>query len=309
MRVRRGTWTARNAVAVAALAATLAAVVWIQFLAPVGVAAISVNGGGPTFGAVGGDIDAVRSDRPGLRVLFVGNSFTYFNEMPAMVGQLAANDRGARQVFAVRFSPGGARLEQSLRDEGLRRLIAGERWDAVVLQEQSAIPAWPADREAFMFPAARALARMAEDRGAQPVLYMTWGYRAGDQNFSASDSYEAMQARVAAGYRELGGRLGAPVAPVGLAWRRALRERPGAQLWHADGHHPSRAGSYLAASVLYARLTERDPRHSGFTGGLERAEARWLRAVAAAISRRPRRQRGAAPSPARPARGSLVPGP
>ena len=131
------------------------------------------------------------------------------------VGELAAPGRAP--VFASEYAP---RLRATaVRDERLTRLIAGERWDVVVLQEQSAIPSLGGYREAHMFPAAEKLATMARERGARTVLFMTWGYKAGDQHdFPGNDSYPEMQERVAEGYTDLSLRLRAPVASVGLAW-------------------------------------------------------------------------------------------
>jgi hypothetical protein len=123
--------------------------------------------------------------------------------------------------------------------------------------------------------------RPAARDGARTVLYVTWGYKNGDQSTFANDTYAAMQARVASGYTELGALIHAPVAAVALAWRRALRERPRTPLWWTDSHHPSPAGSYLGACVLYARLTGHDPRGSRFTAGVSAGEAHWLQRIAA----------------------------
>ena len=92
-----------------------------------------------------------------------------------------------------------------------------------------------------------------------------------------------MQARLANGYEDLAKRLGASVAPVGLAWAEALAGRPGLELWESDGQHPSKLGSYLAACVFYATLTHRDPRESSFTADLTPSDARYLQKAAANI--------------------------
>jgi hypothetical protein len=91
-----------------------------------------------------------------------------------------------------------------------------------------------------------------------------------------------MQARLADGYFDLGEELSATVAPVGLAWAKALQYEPELDLWASDGRHPSASGSYLAACVFYALLSGRDPAGSNFTAGLEPAEARLLQHVASA---------------------------
>jgi hypothetical protein len=91
-----------------------------------------------------------------------------------------------------------------------------------------------------------------------------------------------MQARIATAYETVGRQTGTPVAPAGLAWARVHAADPGLALWGGDGVHPSRAGSFLAACVLYASLTRRDPTRSDFDGGLDERVAAELKAAAAA---------------------------
>lgn len=88
---------------------------------------------------------------------------------------------------------------------------------------------------------------------------MTWGYALGDRRTIPHDTYSEMQRRLAEGYSKLGAEVGARVAPAGLAWAEALRRKPALDLWAADGQHPGRNGSYLAACLFYAALTGRDP--------------------------------------------------
>ena len=236
----------------------------------------------PLAPTLGGDIGLAGSDRPGLRVLFVGNSFTSQNSMPALVRRLAADDEGAVPIYAVQYVAGGWTLREAARDRKLGRLLA-LRWDFVVLQEQSQIPSLPGERLRDFFPAVASLHARIRAGGARTVLFMTWGYEDGDSANFDHDSYAAMQSRLADGYQGAGGQLPAHVAPVGLAWAEALRRDPGLDLWADDGKHPSRIGSYLAACVLYRTLTGRDPRGNGFTAGLDEAQARVLRDVAAAV--------------------------
>ena len=232
---------------------------------------------------ISGDLDLVRSDRPGVRVLFVGNSLTYYNGMPGMVRDLAKGNPDGPAVFAVQYAPGGSSLDDALGDDRLRKLIASERWQAVVLQENSKISSRTRDVEAEMLPAATALDAMGRARRARTILFETWGYEDGLPGFD--DSYDWMQRRVYWSYYTVGRRLGAAVAPVGEAWQAALRRRPGIDLWKGDGLHPTRSGSYLAACVFYAMLTGRDAANSSFTAGLDRAEARWLARLADAYTR------------------------
>ena len=233
---------------------------------------------------VSGELAQARGVEPGERVLLVGNSLTRYNGMPQMIQGLADSDPGAPPMFVVSYTQDGATLQQLSGERRLSDLIAGVRWDDVVLQEQSELLSFIQPQyEQTTVPYARALtARIAAD-GARTVLEMTWGYRQGDPQNFAGDTYSAMQARLEQGYGELGRELDAPVAPVGLAWRATLWQRPGLDLW-ADGRHPNRAGSYLTACVLYAELSGRDPRGIPYTGGLDPAEARFFQRIAHTVT-------------------------
>jgi hypothetical protein len=246
----------------------------------------------PFAPGVGGDIALARSGRPGLRVLFVGNSFTYANDMPGIVRELAAAARGGPAMFAVDYTAPGWTLRRASEDDGLKDLLAEVDWDVVVLQEQSWLPSSSRGRRnEETVPFARALARKIARSGATTLLFMTWGYEHGDPKRDG-DTFGAMQARVERSYRELGADLGARVAPVGHAWAEALRRRPELDLWQSDGRHPNRQGSYLAACVLYAVVSGRDPSARASTAGLDAADAAFLRRVAAAVVREERLARG-----------------
>ncbi len=83
---------------------------------------------GSTFGA----------ERP-LRVFFVGNSYTFVNDLPGVLAGLADASRG-RRIVTGQYTPGGYTLEQHVKDGKAAEDIKHEKWDVVVLQEQSVLP-------------------------------------------------------------------------------------------------------------------------------------------------------------------------
>ena len=152
-----------------------------------------------------GDIGLARGDQRGLRVLFVGNSFTFKNSLSALVHDLAAGDPGATPIFAVEYAAPGWSLQQANKDKGLDKLLREVHWDIVVLQEKSWVLSLPEVRwRRETYPSARRLYEKISAAGARTVLFMTWGYVLGDRWHEPHDTYAAMQARLADGYSKLG---------------------------------------------------------------------------------------------------------
>lgn len=110
-----------------------------------------------------------RTPQDSLRVLWVGNSFTYFNDLPAMVQKIASTQKV--KLSCTRFLKGGERFSGHLKNKELLRALAGGGWDYVVLQEQSTAPAMPTGQVAARSiprpdarqPGARRLARCPGD--------------------------------------------------------------------------------------------------------------------------------------------------
>ncbi len=207
-----------------------------------------------------------------VRVLFVGNSYTYYNDMPLLVRSLASSSGDKLAVKMV--TNGGWRLRQHAADSITLAAIAEGGWDYVVFQEQSKEPSngreWVAEHT---FPVVDRLDkyRRLHNPGGQTVFYMTWGYN--------NDTYEQMQQGVCETYIELTSHFGALCAPVGIAWRRIRTERPDITLYNPDNSHPSLEGSYLAANIFYTLLFQH-PYTSNFTAELPTETAGYLQQIA-----------------------------
>ena len=208
-------------------------------------------------------------------MLFVGNSLTFFHDLPLVFAGLA--QAGGHAVEVDMAAKGGQTLADHAISSSTLEKLSGQRWDFVVLQEQSRIPAILAQRDEEMVPAVRLL----DDRsGARTVLFMTWASRDGLRGAGFED-YAAMQTAIETGYLAVAGEVGAMVAPAGVAWQRDLEEHPELELWQRDGSHPSPEGTYLAACVFYATLLGESPEGAGYLAGLPEETARFLQAVAA----------------------------
>ena len=223
-------------------------------------------------------------DTDSLRVLWVGNSYTYYNDMPSTVRQIAATQKV--KLSCTRFLKGGERLSGHLKNQQLLDAIAAGGWDYVILQEQSSAPAMPTRQVAReVYPAARTLDSLVHvaSPDARVIFYMTWGHKNGNRfpipEYPPINRYETMQERLITSYLEMAYDNGAWCAPVGMAWRAVRSERPDCILYRPDCYHPAVPGSYLAANVIFTTILQR-PYQTAFTAELPAEQAEYLQRTA-----------------------------
>jgi hypothetical protein len=197
-----------------------------------------------------------------VRVLLLGNSCIYYNNLPRLLEGIAAS-RPGRPIRTTMIAGVESTLRDHWQDTATRSLLRHGRWDWVVLNEQSTfeetffvdgrprVHGWAA----FAQYADR-LTRAARLRGSRVALLSHWA----DRDAPARD-----QAALDYAITEVARAVGATVVPVGSAWQAVRRMRPDIMLYEADGRHPASAGSYLAAAVLYATITGASPVGAGDT--------------------------------------------
>jgi hypothetical protein len=210
-------------------------------------------------------------------VLFIGNSYTYVNDLPGTFADLSKS--GGHDVETAMAGQGGWTLADQLASRQTLDKVSSARWNFVVLQEQSQAPALEQARAASMYPAARQLAARIEQTGGTPIFFMTWAHRDGWPEAGFPD-YASMQLGIDQGYLGIAGELQAPVAPVGYAWSVVRIQDPQLQLWQADGSHPTPEGTYLAACVFYAVIFRQSPKGLTYVDHLSGREAQLLQAAA-----------------------------
>lgn len=226
-----------------------------------------------------------------VRVLFVGNSYTMFNDMPNMLSEM-----GRSLGYDIRPEVrgiGGASLSAHRRNAKTLRALMTSGWDAVILQDHSLRPSkHPAELQTSALPDVRFLAQLARRHSpaARIIYYATWGRRDGDQvNCLARPivcSYDGHTEALRRGYAMYQSATGGRIAPVGTVWQRVIHDRSGARpfdarrLWVSDGSHPSRYGSYLAAATILRTLSGRPVASSEYCGNLPCDAAKYLRRAA-----------------------------
>ena len=222
------------------------------------------------------------------KVLFLGNSYTYVNNLPQMLADVA-NSNGDVLVFDSN-TPGGYTLEQhALNTTSLNKIMLGT-WDDVVLQEQSQLPSFSDPEVATMvFPFAHKLDSiiLKYNPCAETVFYMTWGRKNGDASNCAVwppvCTYSGMDSLLHLRYVQMATDNHGIVSPVGALWKYIRQNFPAIELYSADESHPSVAGTYAAACSFYATVFKKDPSSISFNSTLLDTDAAIIRNAAKLI--------------------------
>ena len=180
-----------------------------------------------------------------MRILMLGNSFTFTNHMPQMLSELTGAE-------VVQHTRGGARLSEQLTPNTrlgalTQAALQNEKWDYVVLQEMSHGPITAPKR---FFSSVERLCRQIRANGAVPILFATWAYQRGGAKLAAKGwDYDEMAQELSGAYHRAAQENNALIADVG---RRFYELSDTQELYAADGVHPSELGFRIAMETIAA---------------------------------------------------------
>lgn len=203
--------------------------------------------------AVGlGACEGIFSPEPGVprlvgnrRVLFIGNSHTYTNDLPGMV-QALAREVGDTALRTAEVSAANFALEDHMFVGNATAALRDSQWEWVVLQQgTSALPESQVHLEFWT----REFRPLITAAGATPVLYQIWPMSS--RRFDADAALTSYWNAAAA--------VSGVLAPAGDAFTAALEANAGIGVYSSDGLHASRRGTYVAALTIVARILEIHP--------------------------------------------------
>ncbi len=171
-----------------------------------------------------------------MKILFIGNSHTFFNDMPETFADAAEAISGSRPE-TVMLAYGGRSLKWHS-DEyfAMRYNLMYGGYDYCIIQQQAhPFPGYEETKEGL-----EPILRVCGEADVRPVLYMPWAEKRFPEN----------QEKITDCMQRLGREYGIEVAPVGLVWKEMLAVHPEIDLFWRDGEHASPAGDYLIALVL-----------------------------------------------------------
>ena len=223
---------------------------------------------------------------PPKSILWVGNSFFFYNDgMSHYLGRLvkSADPKMSLRSTSVTISGSGLDwhdMESYFRPNGIGKysFVAGNRirfnkfhklFDAVVMADCSQCPIHPQLKTVF-HEYAKIQSDIVRKHGAVPIFMMTWAYK---------DKPE-MTAQLAEAYTVAGNDNDALVIPAGLAFAKAISERPDLEFYQPDKRHPTLLGTFLAAATAYASIYGKSPAGNSYTAGIDAETATFLQTVA-----------------------------
>jgi len=219
------------------------------------------------------------------KVLFIGNSYTFVNNLPQLIYDVALAN-GDTMVFDS-HCPGGYTFFNHTSDATTRAKINLGNWDYVLLQAQSQEPAFsPSQVNSQTLPYAIALDTMIKNNNpcATTVFYQTWGRKFGDASncafYPPICTYTGMQNRLKQSYKMFADTTHGLMAPVGEAFRKSITNNPNLELYQSDQSHPSLEGSYLAACVLYEIFFQKSVLSNTYNPGIGTSTLTFLQTTA-----------------------------
>jgi len=223
-----------------------------------------------------------------LNILFVGNSYTYVNDLPNLLTSLSqSNDK---KITTTSFTTGGARFMTHWQNENLKQVIKKGDYDIMILQGQSQEVAFPPNQfYNEVYPYAKSLDSLYKvyNPKGRVIYFMTWGYRYGDkqncQFYSPFCSYETMSKELCKNYSTMASDFQSELSPIGSAWLYLYNQDTASFDLHSqDYSHPNTKGSYFAACVLYTTIFQKEI-SSDYYFSLSEQEATKLQQTASSL--------------------------
>jgi PKD repeat protein len=221
-----------------------------------------------------------------LSVLFLGNSYTSYNNLPQMVAELS---KSANKTLIVDANmPGGFTISNHLNDLTSNNKIKQRKWDYVIIQEQSQLPTIDFYRYNDMYPSLTKLKDTIEKYNAcaKIITYMTWGRRFGGMQCDPSNThcspnfvnFNHMQDSLTSAYLDISNQLGIQCAPVGVVWQNIFNETSYV-LHDGDNSHPNIEGSYVAACAIYTGIWKQGSSGLTYYAGLSSTLAQYYQSI------------------------------
>jgi hypothetical protein len=190
-----------------------------------------------------------------MKILFIGNSYTHYNNMPELFEKIAKSKK--IKVDVVMNAKSNHTFKMHCQRPEMFEAIRSNKWDYLILQgfsrelmcDRSVI-----DTASLPYFKTILDSVYLNHPCTNVLLYMTWGYKNGFIHNSDTLNFDDMSERVQNGYRYLSELYNLSIVPIGQIWKAFRKNNPNIELYQEDGQHPNLTGSYLIASGFYSSI-------------------------------------------------------
>jgi hypothetical protein len=202
--------------------------------------------------------------RPEQSALFIGNSRTFYHNMPHMVRAIADSAGYSKKLRIEMDAEPSVSLGYHIKSDKTQALLA-QHWDHVVLQVLSS-EQYSAQHAGSAWDDAENLIREVQAKGSLPAMFVTWRYtdqctRNAGMPPTAGDvspaGYANMHVNIQQQHARLAALTGVDLVNVGMVWEPLQSEKKDFNLYN-DCNHPSVYGSYLSALMFYSYFSGQD---------------------------------------------------
>ncbi len=174
-----------------------------------------------------------------IKILFVGNSLTYTNQLPVLVEKEAKKYNLIVKTTLIAY-PNYA-IEDHWNDGKVHQLLEKEQYHFLILQQG---PSSLAEGKRMLLDYGAKFKALCEAEQTQLAFYMVW----------PSLGYYSSFDKVIEHYTLAAQSNNALLCPVGSVWKAYIGKTKDTSYYGPDGFHPSKKGSAVAAEVILKTL-------------------------------------------------------
>ena len=217
-----------------------------------------------------------------IKVLFIGNSITYYNDMPVIFKKMAA--ASGKDVIVNAWVRGGVILGYFAQNAKAAQIINQKKWDYVILQDGDYHIIYPGDHPRLASAVNFLKDLILKNNPDTKILFhLLHALKDGLTHDNVHYDYDAFTKKIIDGTEAFTRLVDLQIAPVGMAWNEMVLNQPGIALYDPDKMHPAYAGSYLIACVYFSAIFQETCVGNSFSGILSADEARIIQACATKI--------------------------
>jgi hypothetical protein len=217
-------------------------------------------------------------DTENLKILFIGNSLTHWNNMVTTFQELIF--QSGKTAYVVEFAPGGMHLDEHAQNTMTHSYIQETDWDYVIIQGANYSIAFKDLRDNILPPIISLISLIkSNSKDTQIIFYLDYSLRKGLIRGNTHYTFNEFQSMINVGTKIVADELRMKIAPVGEAWRRVSNDGPPVDLYALDQGHPSAYGSYIMACVYFSSIYRESTTSLEYYGQMQENTGRAIQVI------------------------------